>query len=64
MREMKEADLLLQKGRLICLFWHQNGALPMEGGYEFYELSYWIWQCSKVLKYPTGYQEGAHIVGW
>ncbi len=24
-------------------------------GSEFYELSYWIWLCIKVLKYPTGY---------
>ena len=30
-----------------CLTW--------EGGSKFYELSYWIWVCSKALKYPTGY---------
>ncbi len=61
-REMKEVDPLLRKGQLICLFWHQNAALPLEGGSEFYELSYWIRLCSKVLKYPTRYQEGARIV--
>jgi hypothetical protein len=27
----------------------------VEGSSEFYELSYWIQLCSKVLKYPTVY---------
>jgi hypothetical protein len=29
--------------------------LLVEGRSEFYELSYWIWQYNKVLKYPTRY---------
>jgi hypothetical protein len=28
--------------------------LAWEGGFEFYKLSYWIWVCSKVLKYYSG----------
>jgi hypothetical protein len=29
--------------------------LKYDSGSEFYELSYWIRFCSKVLKYPSGY---------
>ncbi len=35
-------------------FWCQNGALLVEGRSKFQDLSYWIWQQSKLLKYPTG----------
>ncbi len=39
----KGVDLLVQRGKQICLFWSQNGALLVEGKSEFLELSYWIW---------------------
>jgi hypothetical protein len=53
---MKAVDPLVQNGKWISLFWHQNGDLLVEGRSEFYEISYWIRYYSKVLKYPTGYQ--------
>jgi hypothetical protein len=46
-------DLLVKwKADLLVLV--SKWRLAWEGGSEFYELSYWIRVCSKVLKYNSG----------
>jgi hypothetical protein len=51
--KIRGLDLLVkEKGDPLVLapMW----CLAWEGRSEFYELSYWIWVCGKVLKYDSG----------
>ncbi len=44
----------LAKGKADPLVLMPKWCLAWEDRSEFYELSYWIWVCSKVLKYGSG----------
>jgi hypothetical protein len=50
--KIKGVDLFV-KGKADLLVLAPKWCLAWEGRSEFYELSYWIWFCSKVLKYPN-----------
>jgi hypothetical protein len=52
---IKGVDLLV-KGKAAPLVLTPKWCLAWEGRSEFYELSYWIWFCSKVLKYPNRFE--------